>query len=464
MAAQKLIYKLTVLAIIPAILSMILFGIISYTIYKEQLIKGRTEEAISLIDFSTEQIKNPLYFLELNKLNYIIESIKKNPNILSAYIMDPSGRVITDGTYENILYNQTLNDDFTRKSLTSKEIMAEIKGDVLQISSPIILDRTIGIMKVDLSIGEIYLVLKKIVATLIFIGLAIFIIVLVVDYSVIHSILKPVVSLRDAANEIAHGNFAARAIISSNDEIGEMASAFNKMAQDLHISNEERNLADERVKKSLKEKEVLLREIHHRVKNNMQIISSLLMLQSQYIKDDKYADVIKESQNRIISMSLVHEKLYQSRDLAKIDFKDYIRDMMSNLFQSYGSKAESIKLILDIDNLFRPVDSAIPCGLIINELVTNSLKYAFPDGRKGEIRIVLRKADGNMIELIVGDDGIGFPEGIDFRKTESLGLHLVTILAESQLQGNINLNRDRGTEFKICFEVRNNDGKTDIGS
>lgn len=214
----------------------------------------------------------------------------------------------------------------------------------------------------------------------------------------------------------------------------------------------ERKLTEKEIKKSLKEKEMLLSEIYHRVKNNMQIITSLLRLQSRHIKEEEYREMFKESQNRIISMSLVHEKLYRSKDLTQIDFNDYIRDLIKGLFQSYGANKGNIALNIHVKTISLGIDFAIPCGLIINELVTNSLKHAFPDGRKGEIKTVLRSIDENMIELIVGDNGIGIPEDLDFKKTKTLGLHLVTMLAENQLHGDINLNRSKGTEFIIKFK------------
>ena len=215
--------------------------------------------------------------------------------------------------------------------------------------------------------------------------------------------------------------------------------------------DQRRKLAEKQIEVSLKEKETLLKEIHHRVKNNMQIVSSLLDYQTQYIKDKNVIDIFTESQNRIASMSLVHEKLYQSKDLAKIEFNEYINDLAANLFQSYVANSGKITLNMNIENIQMDIDFAIPCGLIINELVTNSLKYAFPEDRKGEIRIVLRKTDKEMFELVIGDNGIGLPKDLDFRKTGSLGLHLVTILAENQLHGEININRNIGTEFQIKF-------------
>lgn len=213
----------------------------------------------------------------------------------------------------------------------------------------------------------------------------------------------------------------------------------------------ERKKAEEQLKSSLKEKEMLLKEIHHRVKNNLQVITSLLNLQSQYIKDKKTADIFKESQNRIKTMALIHEKLYQSKDLARIDFSEYISNLTRYLFQSYGVNASIIDLKINVDNVLLDVDMAIPCGLIINELISNSLKYAFPPGEKGEIGIDFNTKNNKFI-LIVWDNGIGIPDNIDFQNTESLGLQLVCILTE-QLGGTIELNKSLGTKFKITFPV-----------
>lgn len=213
----------------------------------------------------------------------------------------------------------------------------------------------------------------------------------------------------------------------------------------------ERKFADEQIKASLKEKEVLLREIHHRVKNNMQIISSLLSHQMDNITDKNITEIFIDSQNRIISMSLVHEKLYHSRDLRNIDFGEYINDLAVSLFQSYNTHPGNIKLNINVDNIYLDIDHAIPTGLIINELITNSLKYAFPKDIKGEITIIFR-SKGEILELVVSDNGIGFPKDLNFRKTRSLGLHLVTILTENQLHGKIDMNSNKGTEFKIEFK------------
>jgi PAS domain S-box-containing protein len=216
----------------------------------------------------------------------------------------------------------------------------------------------------------------------------------------------------------------------------------------------ERKQAEEQIKASLIEKEVLLKEVHHRVKNNMQIISSLLNLQSRHIKEEQALKIFKNSQNRVKSMSLIHERLYQSKDLARINFAEYARGLGIHLFNSYGISSKTIKFHTNIKNVFLDINTAIPCGLIINELVSNSLKHAFPDGKKGEIKIAMHPLNGNEIELIVSDNGIGIPKEVDIKKTESLGLHLVTILAEEQLHGKIKLDRAKGTSYQIKLKMK----------
>jgi two-component sensor histidine kinase len=213
----------------------------------------------------------------------------------------------------------------------------------------------------------------------------------------------------------------------------------------------ERRKAEEQIKDSLKEKEMLLKEIHHRVKNNMTVISSLLKLQSDKIKDEQYKDIFNSSIDRIKSMALIHEKLYKSKDLAKVDFNDYLKDMINSMFMSYGLSSQKVALKTDVEDIAFGVDTAIPCGLIINELVSNSLKYAFPEDREGEIKVSLRRNDRAEVELTVSDNGVGMPEDVDFRKTDSLGLNLVNALV-GQLQGKIELHRAKGTEFIITFK------------
>ena len=208
---------------------------------------------------------------------------------------------------------------------------------------------------------------------------------------------------------------------------------------------------EEQIKESLVEKEMLLGEIHHRVKRSMQSFSSLVGLQSGYFRD-QIIEKLKDSQNHIKSIALVHEKLYESKDLKRIDFSEYIQNLTDDLFRSYGVDQNLIKLKINIDDVSLDIDTTIRLGLIINELVSNSLKYAFPDDRKGEIQIDSHSDDGKFT-LKVSDNGIGFPKDLDFQKTETLGLQLVGTLVR-QLDGTIELDRITTTEFKIIFKER----------
>ena len=207
-----------------------------------------------------------------------------------------------------------------------------------------------------------------------------------------------------------------------------------------------------KLRKLLNEKEVLLKEVHHRVKNNLQVISSILNLQSSYVKDQMTLDILRESQNRIKAMSFIHESLYRSDDFSFVNFSSYINSLSSNLVQTYIIKHANINLELDLVNVNLNLDQAIPCGLIINELVSNSIKYAFPLNRKGKIRIELTKKMNKMY-LKVEDNGIGLPDNLDVENTDTLGLQLVYILI-SQLDGDIKVINKKGTRFLFNFTVQ----------
>jgi len=217
-----------------------------------------------------------------------------------------------------------------------------------------------------------------------------------------------------------------------------------------------RHEAEERLRASLREKEVLLKEIHHRVKNNMQIISSLLNLQAQAHGSGQGPQALRDSQARIQAMSLIHEKLYRSGDLSRIDLGDYLGSLVGRLAETYATPGVTVQAAVEGERVLLSLDTAVPCGLIVNELVTNALKHAFPGGRQGRVRVgVARRpepgGDGSAVELTVSDDGIGLPPGAESAQAGTLGLQLVTMLVGHQLQGSLAVHRDGGTRFVVRF-------------
>lgn len=221
----------------------------------------------------------------------------------------------------------------------------------------------------------------------------------------------------------------------------------NKALQDEII---ERKKAIEKMKSALREKDILLKEVHHRVKNNLQVISSLINLQSFQVEDEKVLRLYNQTKNRIKSMALVHEKLYRSDDLSNINFEDYLKDLVNNIYDTFKDENSDVIVKIEIEKIFVSVDIAISLALIINELASNSFKYAFPDNRQGELYISLKQnEDGNFI-LLLRDDGIGLPQEIDFTNTTTLGLQLVDILV-AQLEGTISVDNSNGTEYTIIF-------------
>jgi len=212
----------------------------------------------------------------------------------------------------------------------------------------------------------------------------------------------------------------------------------------------QRKRGEEQINASLLEKEILLREIHHRVKNNLQVISSLIFLQSKKIKDAKAIELFKETQNRVRSMALIHEALYNAKDFAHINIEEYIRNLTNHLFRLYEVKNRVIRLKINMRNISLSIDTAVACGMIINELVSNSLKYAFPVQAEGSIRIELSSTSNNSYKLIVGDDGIGFQEKIDLEQPMTLGLQIVNTLVD-QLKGSMKIELRQGVLYEISF-------------
>lgn len=288
-------------------------------------------------------------------------------------------------------------------------------------------------------------------------------------------ILRRVEALVNAAQRLRHDLTARTGLQHGGDEFGQLARAFDEMAaalqqhevnwMRLHAAEQQvrleaeaevtaRKQAEAQLQDLLAEKEVLLREVHHRVKNNLQAITNLLYLQSNAVQEELARQVLRESQNRIKSIALIHEKLYQSRELARLDFGEYLPGLICQLVSSYVSDPSTIQLKIEVGDITVDVDQAITLGIITNELVSNSLKHAFPgdreDGLVNEIRVELRAETAEQRVLTISDNGIGLPETLDLARSSSLGLQLVAMLV-SHMQGTIESERNGGTVFRIRF-------------
>ncbi len=242
----------------------------------------------------------------------------------------------------------------------------------------------------------------------------------------------------------------AKKLLSLIDEF----AGITLMKWELERKEKKRQEAEEYLKKSLAEKDVLLREVHHRVKNNMQIISSILSMQSRNIEDPRLKTVLQESQNRIHSMALIHENLYNHKSLANIMFSSYVKSLSGNIARTYASHQGSIQFDYQIDDAYLPMDIAIPCGLIINELISNSFKYAFNGKPEGTITIDFKDLENEEYLLTVADDGVGISPDIDILKTKSLGLKIIHKLVQ-QIEGELESDFTNGTKFSIKFKSTN---------
>jgi PAS domain S-box-containing protein len=234
--------------------------------------------------------------------------------------------------------------------------------------------------------------------------------------------------------------------------VEERTAALVRANERLSSEMEQRGRYEAQLKASLREKEVLLREIHHRVKNNIQVISSLLSLQSAGLKDSKISGAFQDSQHRIKAIALIHEMMYEGKDVARVDFACYVNRLARALYQTYGVREARIELKINVEEGWIGIDTAIPCGLVINELVSNAFRHAFPRGGPGQISIVVGSVTGDQVEIVIADNGVGLSPNLDFKSADTLGLRLVTDLVEGQLGGTLHLGDAAGTAFIIRFD------------
>ena len=251
--------------------------------------------------------------------------------------------------------------------------------------------------------------------------------------------------LEDSAEEKTHLEEMKKAVLNILEDLAVEKNQLEQTQQEVVKSAEA-------IRLSLREKEALLKEVHHRVKNNLQVIASLLRLQSRRLVDEQARGMFDNSQNRVHSISLVHEMLYRSGDLSRVDFSEYLRTLTASLLDGWKGTADAINISVNAAGVQLAVNIAIPCGLIVNELVTNALKHAFPGGRTGTIQVRFVSEGSGWLKLVVQDDGVGMPENLDLRRAGSLGLELVATLVR-QLRARIDIRREAGTAFEISFQA-----------
>lgn len=434
---------ISTLLLFIALLGVAVIGFIRNVLSRE-LTAELQQRGVGIAKHFTTMATDPVLTEDLFSLKMLsVDYRNTEESVVYVFIMDKGGDILA----------HTFGDSFPSELRTANAISPEQEFNIQVLSADSkrifdiavpILDGSAGIVRIGISaepirkeVARLTTLAAGIIALVLLLGIVIAIILTV-------AITKPITELEKAANAIGRGDLKHRVPVKTADEIGHLSETFNVMTESLQKTTEELRL-------SLHEKEILLKEIHHRVKNNMAIISSLLQLQARYSKDETVTQLFRDSQSRISSMALVHEKLYHTQDFSDINLREYVEEFVRYVISTYWKREDEIELLLNIDDVNLSIDKMIPFGLILNELVTNSLKYAFQGIERPEISISFDAHDGRAT-LVYRDNGIGIPEHIEFPSSETLGLQIVNMLA-LQLQGDIELKRNGGTSFIIDFEL-----------
>lgn len=461
--------KLTIINLLNTGVALVVAGVLFIQFERRNLRGNMIKELSVLSEIISNNSTAALAFDDHRTGEEILSALSVKPYIAAACLYDKSHHVFS--SYRKSIEEYPFPAD-------PGPIGYRFEKKHLIVVNPVILDQeTIGKIYLSYDLRESDARMRVFISIVLLVFVFASVVAFIITTKLQSVISKPIMHLSQVARDVSYKrDYSVRAVRQTRDEIGLLIDAFNDMLtqiqeRDQALIKDQETLerrVEERTKKlkqevqvrktaesklitSLKEKEVLLKEIHHRVKNNLQVVSSLIYLQSKKTTNKKTLEMLNESQNRIKSMALIHEKLYQSKDIILIDFSEYVNGLISHLARSYGSHLISVDIKLNIKNVSLNIDKAIPCGLIINELVSNCMKYAFPQKKKGEIRVEMN-SDNSHVDLVVYDNGVGFPENLNFNKTETLGLQLVNALT-AQLGGKIVLDRTGGTRFAITFGV-----------
>lgn len=428
--------------------------------------------------FSNNKLIGVLIFrISINILNTVLNQYEGLGDTGESYVIGPDLMFRNDSRFLDTLgtSHTKLNDKIlvdTRAAsagivgISGTEIIRNYLGrEVLSCWRPIVLQAPvpevdnygiIWIIIAEIQTVELLAPANKLFILSISSGLLLILIILIVSILFASRLTKPILKLTKTAKSIANGNLSKKAIIMSNDEIEVLSLAFNRMTSQLRdlINNQEEQIfaltkAEDENRKSIKEKEILLKEIHHRVKNNLSIISGLINLHSIKNKNKKYAAFSRELQTKVNSIALVHQQLYDRNDLSTIDFKQYTSALVAGISYTLCNRQNYIDIDIQADNIEMDLNKSISLGLIINELFTNAIKYAFPDIYNGRVLISLELIKDQYL-FTFSDNGIGLPENFNINKSKTLGMQLIVSLTE-QLSGKLTLNVSEGTTYIIKF-------------
>ena len=470
------------------------------------------ERGLLLSDTLSDVLADALYFADIDRLNDLTDLLISDPELFRVQIYDHNGRALVDTVQrgQDRYPIGAVDDQIALMALEQKRTIVERHEGRVHVSTAVeVAGQVLGGATIHFSERDAEAEIRSITIRRLWQSLFLIVVGIAFSFLVSSYFVRPIRRLVLATRGVAQGRYDFDPGPRRADEIGELNAAFGEMtdalqssketvdernrqlatandhlvveieerrsAQEslrrahdqlemkvkertedltransaLHTKIEDRKVAEERITASLHEKEVLLKEVNHRVKNNLQLISSLLNLQSRTLDDEAALAALTESQGRVRSMALLHQQLYESPDLARIDFGEYLVNLASSVLSTYEVRGDSITLRVESDQIRLGIDKAIPCGLIINELITNVLKYAFVGRDGGEIRIECRRHDDGLT-LIVSDDGVGLPPGLDIYETETLGLQVVTTLTD-QIGGSVRVSNHNGSTFSVAF-------------
>ncbi|MGA1824294.1 MAG: sensor histidine kinase [bacterium] len=494
-------------------ISIFLFTFITFFIFQESklLTEDLRKKGEILISLLAHDAKIGVFSESNELLKESLYRIMQHKEVLDASIFDQEGKIIKHQQREQRKKRKKMSrednenlDKIFKGLVKSHSPVFFQKKDSVEFLAPVISSvgyatgeslffaeeqaqekvYTIGFVRIRMDKRSLNRKLTSLLAKSLLIGIFFLLLGSLGVYFLAQGISKPLKRLTERVRSIKTWMPVPKLPVETGDEIGKLAEAFNTMLESLEerdrnlqkihlelekrikdrtaalfdankeLENkiEQRRRIEESLHVSLREKEALIRELYHRTKNNMQVIRELLYLQSLHIDDEKILEIFRDTENRIMSMALVHQKLYKSKNLSEIGLKQYIKDLCGALRDSYNICPGRISFKLEVENIFVTIDTAIPCGMVINELVSNSLKYAFPTMQDGEIKIVLQQSiDKEHISLMISDNGVGVQEGFSLKEGDTLGLKLVVNLIENQLSGTIESDIRNGLKYRIQF-------------